>query len=225
MNQPERNHPPLSNPLHAGAPLRPRFQTGQAARTDPVGEDPINVLSRREIRQYEQTKIHGAKAALTFVGDETRANEPTVTIEAASRAEGTVRSYAWTDKLRFQLTGTELQLLTCLLLGAVGELSFRNHGEKWCSVIRQTAGHYAGTIRLTMGQGEAAQFAPRTVALDFATIGPVLALCLRQCAQLLRTPIGAVPTVLRPVAKAYCEQTQDKSRPRTSAEDNAATHK
>jgi hypothetical protein len=148
---------------------------------------------------------------LTFIADETRAGEPTVTIESAARADGAERAYAWNEKLRFQLTGIELQLLTCLLLDGVNELSFRNHGDKWCSVSRQSSAPYAGTIRLTIGQGDAAQFAPRTVAIDHATLGTVTALCLRQCARLLRLSVEATPTVLRAVTRAYIDQTRSSS--------------
>jgi hypothetical protein len=204
---------------------RPLFPTGQVTRQDRKADEatPVDVAPRSDLRQYDQAKVHGAKAALTFITDETRACEPTVTIECAARAEGSERAYAWNDKLRFQLSGNELQLLTCLLLGAAQELSFRNHGEKWCGIARQSSGQFAGTVRMTMGQGEAAQFVPRTVAIDFNAIGPVTALCLRQCAQLLRVPIETVPNILRIVARAYAEQRESRSSAsgRPSTEDGA----
>lgn len=183
-------------------------KTGQATRQMkmPDAEAPIDVALRNDLRRYDDAKVHGAEAALTFVADETRANEPTVTIECAARADGAERAYAWGAKLRFQLTGIELQLLTCLLLGGIPELSFRNHGDKWCSISRQNTAQYAGTIRVTLGQGDAALFAPRTVAIDFATLGAVTSLCLRQCARLLRLPVEAAQAILRTVARAYFEQ-------------------
>jgi len=180
---------------------------------------PVEVVPGIDSRRYDQAKVHGAKAALTFVADETRTGEPTVTVECAARVEGAERAYAWGDKLRFQLTGTELQLLTCLLLGGVNELSFRNHGDKWCGVSRQTVAPYTGTIRITMGQGEAAKFAPRTVAIDHVTLGPVASLCLRQSAHLLRVPVEAAPTILRAVARAYTEQSRLKNDAGVSSRD------
>ncbi len=180
-----------------------RPPTVQVVRADSTTGFPIEVTPNDASRRFDQAKVHGAKAALTFVADHTRAGEPTVTIESAARANEDERGYAWYDKLRFQLTASELQLLTCLLLGSNFELSFRNHGDKWCSIMRQTSDRYAGTIRITMGQGDATQFAPRTVAIDFATVGSVTALCLRQCGQLLRVPTETVPTILRAVSQAY----------------------
>ena len=122
--------------------------TAQVTRRDKIADPtaPVEVVPGIDSRWYDQAKVHGAKAALTFVADETRAGEPTVTVECAARAEGTERVYAWGDKLRFQLTGTELQLLTSLLLGNVNELSFRNHGDKWCGVSRQTVAPYSCSI-------------------------------------------------------------------------------
>jgi len=195
--------------------------TGQVTRCDKIADPqtPVEVISGIDSRRYDQAKVHGTKAALTFVADETRTGEPTVTVECAARSEGTERVYAWGDKLRFQLTGTELQLLTCLLLGSVNELSFRHHGEKWCGVSRQTVAPYTGTIRITMGQGEAAKFAPRTVAIDHVTLGPVVALCLRQSAHLLRVSVEAAPTILRAVAHAYTEQFRLKNHAAVSARD------
>ena len=189
------------------------FPRGQVTRPrkSPDAATPIDVAPRSDLRQYDQAKVHGAKAALTFIADDTRAREPTVTIESAARADSGERAYAWNEKLRFQLTGIELQLLTCLLLDGVNELSFCNHGDKWCSVSRQSTAPYAGTIRLTMGQGDVAQFAPRTVAIDHATLGSITALCLRQCARLLRLPVEATPTVLRAVTRAYIDQTKSSA--------------
>ena len=183
-----------------------RPPTVQVVRVDPGDSVPVRTVAPiAGTRRFDQAKVHGAHAALTFVADETRAGEPTVTIECALSTDGNDRTYAWKDKLRFQLTGTELQLFACLLLGSIGELSFRNHGDKWCHVVRQNNGKYAGSIRMTLGQNNAGQTAPRTVAIDFANLGPVAALCLRQCANLLRLTVEAVPTVLRAVSRAYTE--------------------
>lgn len=203
------------------------FPTGQVTRShkSPDAATPIDVAPRNDLRQYDQAKVHGAKAALTFIADDTRGGEPTVTIESAARADGAERAYAWNEKLRFQLTGTELQLLTCLLLGGVNELSFRNHGDKWCGISRQSTAPYAGTNRLTMGQGDAAQLVPRTVAIDHATLGAVTALCLRQCARLLRLSVEATPAVLRAVSRAYTDQARSSAEGnrRVSSQDSVPT--
>lgn len=219
----DMNHQDSFGPLSRHQPelpvRRPTAQVTRIAR-QPTADAPAKVAPRNDLFQFDQAKVHGAKAALTLVADQTRAGEPTVTIECAARAEGAERAYTWDEKLRFQLTGTELQLLTCLLLGGVQELSFRNHGDKWCSVSRQTVAPYAGTSRVTMGQGDAASFSPRTVAIDFATLGQVTALCLRQCAHLLRVPVEIAPTVLRAVARSYTEQVKTNDA-RASAQDSA----
>ena len=220
------NHQESFGPLSRHQPelVPTRRPTGQVTRISrpPTADSPAKVAPRNDLLQYDQAKVYGAKAALTLVADQTRAGESTVTIECAARADGAERAYAWGEKLRFQLTGTELQLLTCLLLGGIHELSFRNHGDKWCNVSQQTAAPYAGAIRVTIGQGDAANFAPRTVAIDYATLGPVTALCLRQCAHLLRVPVEAAPTILRAVARSYTEQSKSKDA-RVSTHDGAAT--
>lgn len=203
-----------AEPVQFGFSNRP--PTVPVVRSD--RSPPSDVARIDASHRFDQAKVHGSKAALTFVADQTRAGEPTVTIESATRANADECGYAWYDKLRFQLTGAELQLLSCLLLGSNFELSFRNHGDKWCSVVRQSAAKYAGSIRVTMGQGEAAQFPPRTVAIDFAAIGPVTALCLRQCAGYLRVPVEVAPKVLASVARAYAER-GDAGSSRVSHED------
>lgn len=219
------NHQESFGPLSRHQPelVPAKRPTGQVTRINrqPTANSPAQVTPTNDLLQYDQAKVHGAKAALTFVADRTRAGESTVTIECAARADGAERAYAWDEKLRFQLTGAELQLLTCLLLNGIHELSFRNHGDKWCNVSQQTVAPYAGTIRVTIGQGDAANFSPRTVAIDFATLGPITALFLRQCAHLLRVPVEAAPSVLRAVARSYMEQSNHKDA-RGSTHDSAA---
>lgn len=177
-------------------------------RQAPVGTSGGVVRSFPSVaRQYAQAKVHGAKAALTVVADETRAGDPTITFEAAMRADGAERAYTWGDKLRFQLTASELQLVTGLLLGEINDLTFRNHGDKWLALSRQDErSGYPGTLRLTMGRGGASDFAPRTVMIDHSTLGAVVALCLRQCARFLQLPEDAVISVLRVVARSYVVQ-------------------
>jgi hypothetical protein len=216
---------PFPCPSHSAPRVQSLFPTGPVVRNDRTPNTPVEVTPTNAARQFDQAKVHGAKAALTFVADETRACEPTITIECASRVDNAERQYAWNDKLRFQMTSAELQLLTCLLLGGIDTLTFRNHGDKWCSIARQNTSPYTGTIRMTLGRGDAAEFPPRTVAIDHSTIGAVLALCLRQCARLLRVSVDAVPTVLRVVSRTYLEragsgsEVPSKSNQSTSSRD------
>jgi len=171
-------------------------------------------------RDYDQAKVHGGRAALTFVADVTGRQEPTVTIEAAELLDAQRRVYDWEHKLRFQLTRTEVQLVTALLLGMIEEVHFSNHGErndKWLNIVRQDANpQYAGTIKVTMGQGKATEFKPRTVQMDFESLGFVLSLFQRQCCKLLRyrSVLDLGPT-LRQVASAYTQvQARRQAQPR-----------
>lgn len=202
---------PFPRPSYSVPRVQSLFPTGPVVRIDRTSNTPAEVKPTNAERQFDQAKVHGAKAALTFVADETRACEPTITIECANRVDNAERQYAWNDKLRFQMASAELQLLTCLLLGSTDTLTYRNHGDKWCSVARQNTSPYAGTIRVTLGRGDSKEFPPRTVAIDHSAIGAVLALCLRQCARLLRVSVDTVPTVLRVVSRAYLERAGSES--------------
>ncbi|OJW42495.1 MAG: hypothetical protein BGO50_01815 [Rhodanobacter sp. 67-28] len=131
-------------------------------------------------RQYLQAKAHGGRAALTFDATTNRHNEPTVCIEAAV---GSNKVYDWKNKLRFQLTRNEFELMTSLLYHDLEGVRFSNHDDKWLSADWQT-GQYAGTIKFTLGKGKATEFQPRTCQVDENSIGEVLDVFLKQMALL-----------------------------------------
>ncbi|MEY2161270.1 hypothetical protein [Rhodanobacter sp. FW106-PBR-LB-2-11] len=131
-------------------------------------------------RQYLQAKAHGGRAALTFDATTNRHNEPTVCIEAAVGAN---RVYDWKNKLRFQLTRNEFELMTSLLYHDLESVRFSNHDDKWLSADWQT-GQYAGTIKFTLGKGKAQEFQPRTCQVDENSIGEILDVFLKQMALL-----------------------------------------
>lgn len=60
------------------------WPTGPVKRV-PESSAPIDVAPRNDTRRYDDVKVHGARAALTFVADETRAAEPTATIQLLDR--------------------------------------------------------------------------------------------------------------------------------------------
>ena len=131
-------------------------------------------------RQYLQAKAHGGRAALTFDATTNRHNEPTVCIEAAV---GSNKVYDWKNKLRFQLTRNEFELMTSLLYHDLDGVRFSNHDDKWLSADWQT-GQYAGTIKFTLGKGKATEFQPRTCQVDENSIGEILDVFLKQMALL-----------------------------------------
>lgn len=136
---------------------------------------------------FDDAKAYGARAALTLCADETRSGNPTVCIESAVVLDQQARTYDWQNKLRFQLTTHELQLVTGLLLGQMPDVHLSNHGDKWMTITRQDNDpKYGGTIKVTMGQGKAKEFQPRTVQIDSSAIGKILSLCIRQSRALLK---------------------------------------
>ena len=70
--------------------------------------------------------VYGGRAALTVELDENRSGYKTVAFDGAPKSGNFV---AWNKKIRFQLTHTELPILTCLFLGMIDELRFDYHGE------------------------------------------------------------------------------------------------
>ena len=163
-------------------------------------------------RTWDQVKVHGAKAALTVVADHTRAGQPTVTLEAARVLAGQTRSFDWANKLRFQLTISELQLTFALLLGQITELNFNNHGEKWLTLARQAPeGAFAGMIRITVGDDDKSS-PPRTVAIDADAYGEVLGLFIRQTAAALRVTEDSTFIIIGHVAHAYTQRMSARTR-------------
>lgn len=155
-------------------------------------------------REFEQKKVFGSRAALSFEPAESRRREPTVLIEAAPIVAVGQRSYDWARKISVQLTQLELQLLTAqVLMGAVDDLRFQNHGpeqDKWFHFQRQS-GQYAGTIKATVGKGRDAYI----VQITPSDRGQVAALLRRQCCALLKCDSVGLEQILRIVAEAYVQ--------------------
>jgi Predicted membrane protein len=220
---PERRAEPKGHPAPASAPSatprpaaqRPAYTAAPPRRTDNAGNvrqigearmarqgqgsDPENVTEAT----FDSVKVHGGRAALTLEATQTRRREPTVMIEAAAMLDRTARTYDWKNKIAVQLTPTELQHVTCLMLGLIQEVKFQNHGQeqdKWFSIVRQ-ANEYAGTIKITVGKGSNVYM----VQLTPADIGNVIALFVRQAANQLKVDQAVVPHVLRSVAQALTE--------------------
>lgn len=156
------------------------------------------------LRNHRQAKVFGVKAALTLVADVTRAGDPTVLIEGAHAKSGGQRSYDWANKLRFQLTCSELTLVTALLIGMVGEVRFANHGSKWLTMTMQVSqGPYAGMVRVALGDAAEEAGRPFLVAIGAESLGEVAALCLHQCSRGLDVDESGMLAILGAVAKAY----------------------
>lgn len=168
---------PYAEPIQPSIALFPSTWVTRSRNT-PDAATPVDVAPRNDSRQYDQAKVRGAKAALTFIADETRAGEPTVTIESAACADGAARAYA--------CSGSSSLVLSCNCWSVCCWAASMN--------CRFTTTH--GALRRNDsaddGQGDAAQLVPRTVAIDHATLGAVTALCLRQCARLLRLSVTAL---------------------------------
>ncbi|MBQ4855761.1 hypothetical protein IMW82_13870 [Rhodanobacter sp. B2A1Ga4] len=158
----------------------PRSRSGGEGDDAPQRTSAPRGNSESGTRQYLQAKAHGGRAALTFDATTNRHDEPTVCVEAA---EGSNKVYDWKNKLRFQLTRNEFELMTSLLYHDLEGVRFSNHDDKWLSADWQT-GQYAGTIKFTLGKGKANEFAPRTCQVDENSIGEVLDVFLKQMALL-----------------------------------------
>ena len=82
--------------------------------------------------EFYSFKVHGSKAALNFVPDETRKQFLTVSLEAAELQDKNTRTYNWKNKSRVQLTkGEFLEVVAVLLgIGANCQCKFDNHGPQ-----------------------------------------------------------------------------------------------
>ena len=85
--------------------------------------------------------VYGGKAALCFEADMTKAEVPTVALDAALSSG--VRQYDWGNKIRLQMTRGELPVVAAVLIGALQKCEFKNHGadnSKGFSMERQQGG-------------------------------------------------------------------------------------
>ena len=108
------------------------------ARSSPSGDDSRDASP--EARRGFDCNIHvyGARAAVEFRPDVSRANFPTVMIDAAD-AVGE-RRYDWAHKLCVQLTPRELPAVAAVLTGLLPSCEFKHHGpekNKGFSLTRQ----------------------------------------------------------------------------------------
>lgn len=196
----ERRPEAARAPAPAGrpeSPFRPAAPQ-ESSRPAPAPRTP----ERGEPREWDSTHVYGGRAALEFAASTTRGGSPTVQIDAATGAN---KVYDWKQKIVFQLTKVEMQLLTALLYGHLRKLHLSGHDDKWLNVEHQE-GQYAGTIKFTMGKGKADAFKPRTVQLSYADMGEVHSLFIRQTSTLLKVAPILVERVVKQVATAYAAQ-------------------
>lgn len=155
-----------------------------------------------EERRQGQKKVYGGKAALTFEVDNRRNGAPTIRVEAAKILNAEARTYDWKNKITIQLTTSELQKITALLLGLIKQAKFSNHGpknDKWFEFSHQEDPKYAGTVKVAVGEAKEMCI----VSITHEDIGDVTSLFLRQVAAAGGLDQAAVPAILRPVANAY----------------------
>lgn len=132
-------------------PARAQHQ-GRPQQGAPAARPTSGGGGERVIRKegFDQIHVYAKKAALTFEVSETRLKDngqgdlPTVTIDAAPAGDQP-RSYRWAEKVRFQITPSELHYVACVFMGAVEAVEFANHGQnndKGLSIQSQENGLY-----------------------------------------------------------------------------------
>lgn len=164
---PSQSRPAPAHDTASAAPLAHREAPPRAPQADTPEGQPPGRPHRLQARAY------GKRAALCVEEDETRGNEPTISIELAP-ARGP-RDYDWGKKVRFQLTSDELPQLLAVLCGYANGIRFSNHGadnKKWLQVEYQTGGYY-----IKGGDGESMLMLPVSAAGDQTGL---YALTLRQ---------------------------------------------
>lgn len=104
----------------------------------PEAPEPQEPQGNGEARQFDSFHVYGSKAALCFEPTVTRKGQPTVTVDAAAKS-GHLQ-YDWANKVRLQLTVTELPVVAATFLGYRGGCEFKNHGpnnDKGISITNQ----------------------------------------------------------------------------------------
>lgn len=208
-----RDHHPLDGPDPRRAPEAHRGHAGPVRRHNEdnvrsiashpahAGRDGGHAPTEEERRQG-QKKVYGAKSALTLEVDNRKNGAPTLRLEAAKILDAAAKTYDWKNKIVIQLTTSELQKITALLLGLIKQAKFSNHGpknDKWFEFAHQEDPKYAGTIKVAVGEANEMCI----LSITHEDIGDVTALFLRQCALAGGLEQSAVPAMLRPVAQAY----------------------
>lgn len=136
----------------------PAQSGNQQPPVPPQGTGGDSAPRETESRQYnENFHVYGAKAALCFEADMTRANLPTIAIDGAPSVAP--RSYNWNSKIRIQLTRQELPEVAAVLIGARPKCSFKSHGsqkDKGFEIERQDGGKVFVKVFGGNGQGACA---------------------------------------------------------------------
>lgn len=206
---PSRGHHPLDgpDPSRQGSGVRRHDQSNvrsiQSHPNHPGNDEGAGQgAATEEERRKGQKKVYGGRAALTLEVDNRRNGAPTIRLEAAKILNAEARTYDWKNKIVIQLTTSELQKITALLLGMIKQAKFSNHGpknDKWFEFSHQEEAKYAGTVKVAVGEGREMCI----VSITHEDIGDVTSLFLRQTAAAGGLDQAAVPAILRPVAQAY----------------------
>lgn len=133
---PQKNHHP-----------QPDASATPSAQLGPYPSPPGGEREGEEEGWGESFHVYGGKAALCFNADSTRAGVHTIALDAASLTAP--KTYDWKNKIRIQLTRSELPVVAAVLLGVKPECEFKNHGpnnDKGFSLKRQDGGKIFASV-------------------------------------------------------------------------------
>lgn len=133
---PTRNAVPVQwrLPLQQPQAPAPVLQPSKPQRDNPAPSQPQHhsnqPAGRSKTGDWIQHHVYGKNAAIMVGLTETRKGVPTINLDSAF-AVGT-RQYDWSreNKVRVQVTQTELPVVAATLLGILPNCRFSNHGEK-----------------------------------------------------------------------------------------------
>lgn len=135
--QGQYNH---NGPQHIQQPLQPR------------GND---AFEETELARHFQLKVFGKKHALCVVPTFTKRGWHTLTIEAASKPEGSAgMAYDWANKKNVQLTMQELPVVVAMLHSLLPSVEYKNHGvnnDKGFSIEKQDRGFFFRVFAANQG--------------------------------------------------------------------------
>ena len=118
----DRSAPP---PEARWADTHPNAPGNDAAQSRPSGyASPAGTAAPRT--RGPSHHIYGKKAAAMFELDETKSGVATVALDAAQTIGE--RQYDWKNKIRLQMTASEVPVVAAVLFGVLGECNFANHG-------------------------------------------------------------------------------------------------
>lgn len=109
--------------------MRPQYRQAATAAERPQhpAAESTEVSARTSNEARSNHHVYGRNAALTIEVDGRRSGAPTIAIDAAPKAGE--RAVNWSQKIRFQLTASELPIFAGVLLGMLPEIRFDFHGE------------------------------------------------------------------------------------------------